>query len=282
MIWLVVVCLLLAAVVLGWPQPGRRARLRRLVGQDSAARQWPTWLVTWWQPAPDRPGDPGRLAAPGSVGRLTAPGGRGRGRLASSPTAGLAVLAGLAAGVCGLLGGPVALVVVAAYAAVAVRAVAVRRRRRSVAARRADLLDWLGIAAADLRAGLPASSALAGVVAARGDDRLATRAGAAVRLAEQTGAPLAALIERIEADARSADRATAAAAAQVAGARATAWLLTGLPLAGLGLGYAIGTEPLPVLLHSPLGAAAAIAAVILQIGGLAWVGRITRVPAVAS
>ena len=80
---------------------------------------------------------------------------------------------------------------------------------------------------------------------------------AAVRLADRTGAPLAELVERIEADARSTDRGLAAAAAQAAGARATAWLLAALPLGGIGLGYGIGVDPVAVLLHTPVGGACA-------------------------
>jgi tight adherence protein B len=100
-----------------------------------------------------------------------------------------------------------------------------------------------------------------------------------VVLAEQTGAPLADVIERIEADARSADRARAAVAAQSAGSRATAWLLAGLPAGGIALGYAIGADPLAVLLHTPIGAACAAGAVGLQLAGLGVAGRIVRPPA---
>ncbi|WP_238359227.1 MULTISPECIES: type II secretion system F family protein [Micromonospora] len=109
-------------------------------------------------------------------------------------------------------------------------------------------------------------------------DRPGQLAQAAVRLADRTGAPLADLIERIEADARSADRAVAAAAAQAAGARATAWLLAALPLGGIALGYGIGTDPLQVLLHTPIGGACAVAAIALQVVGLLWADRLGTVP----
>jgi tight adherence protein B len=98
------------------------------------------------------------------------------------------------------------------------------------------------------------------------------------RLAEQTGAPAADLVERIEADARAADRARAGAAAQAAGAQATALLLAALPLAGIGLGYTIGADPLQVLLHTPLGAACAVGAVLLQCGGMLWADRLANGP----
>ncbi|SCG46634.1 hypothetical protein GA0070613_1486 [Micromonospora inositola] len=109
-------------------------------------------------------------------------------------------------------------------------------------------------------------------------ERVAELARAAVRLADRTGAPLAELLERIEADARAADRGLAAAAAQAAGARATAWLLAALPLGGIGLGYAIGVDPVAVLLRTPVGGASAVAAVALQIGGLLWAERLGAAP----
>jgi hypothetical protein len=106
------------------------------------------------------------------------------------------------------------------------------------------------------------------------DRRMAQLTSAAWRLAERTGAPIADLVERVEADARAMDRASAAAAAQAAGARATAWLLAGLPVGGIVLGYSIGADPLAVLLHTPIGAACAVGAIVLQVAGLAWADRI--------
>jgi tight adherence protein B len=94
-------------------------------------------------------------------------------------------------------------------------------------------------------------------------------------LAERTGAPLAELVERIEADARAMDRALASAAAQAAGVRATARLLTGLPVGGIALGYGIGVDPLDVLLHTPVGAGCAVAAIGLQLAGLLWSERLS-------
>jgi tight adherence protein B len=299
--WLAAACLLLAAAAVGWPGSARRARRRRLLaageplpGPVVLAGRW----VTGW-----RARRPRWWAKPQAEDPL-------RGRL----PAGLAVL--VVAGLAAALGGPVAALAVGAYGATAVRALYRQRSQRALAARRSELLDLLGAAAADLRAGLPASAALAGVAAVdgkrsapgrgspgwgspgvgsagvgsagqpgpgqgsphlrAGHDLLSARVGAAVRLAEQTGAPLATVIERIEADARSTDRSRAAAAAQMAGAQATAILLAALPAAGIGLGYAIGADPLPVLLHTPIGAVAAIAAVGLQLAGLGWAARLTR------
>ncbi|MBX7269454.1 hypothetical protein KIF24_27880 [Micromonospora sp. Llam7] len=216
----------------------------------------------------------------------------------------------------GLLAGPVAAAALAGYGTLGVRAL-LRRATGSRAARaRRERLDQLCALAADLRVGLPVpvaaqvltslSSTLAtapaqpvpvdeaDVDAGRSAgfdqgtpdrpapgvavDRLGRLAQAAVRLAERTGAPLAELVERIEADARSTDRGLAAAAAQASGARATALLLAALPLGGIGLGYGIGVDPLQVLLHTAIGGGCAIGAVGLQVVGLLWAERLAVVP----
>jgi tight adherence protein B len=172
-----------------------------------------------------------------------------------------------------LIGGPVAAVAGAAYSALGGRAYLRFSARRSAAAERAASLDNLGALAADLRAGL-ATAAVAGAGSAPG--RIGTLTASVWRLAERTGAPAADLVERIEADARAADRAAASAAAQAAGAQATALLLAALPVGGIGLGLAIGADPVHVLLHTPIGAACAIGAVVLQSAGLLWAERLAR------
>ncbi|MDG4778701.1 hypothetical protein O7614_03445 [Micromonospora sp. WMMD961] len=193
------------------------------------------------------------------------------------PTARVLPLAGLLGGGVGaVIGGPVAAVALASYGALAVRAVLRwRTNRRSEQVRRRGLDQLCGFAA-DLRAGLPVPPTLD--VAVEGPDRLRQLTSAAVRLADRTGAPLAELVERIEADARATDRGLAAAAAQAAGARATAWLLAALPVGGIGLGYGIGVDPVAVLLHSRVGGACAVLAVALQVVGLLWAERLSAAP----
>ncbi|WP_375335327.1 type II secretion system F family protein [Micromonospora sp. CP22] len=214
----------------------------------------------------------------------------------------------LGAGAGGLLGGPVAAAAMAGYGVLGARAVLRRATVGRAAQDRRERLDQLCALAGELRVGLPVPAAaqvltspspaglsedattvdgqLTGAEHAlpreaapgRSEDRLGRLAGAAVRLAERTGAPLADLVERIEADARSTDRGLAAAAAQASGARATAWLLAALPLGGIGLGYGIGVDPLQVLLHTPVGGGCAIAAVGLQVIGLLWSERLATIP----
>ncbi|WP_433128544.1 type II secretion system F family protein [Micromonospora sp. CA-240977] len=185
----------------------------------------------------------------------------------------------LAGGVGAVVGGPVAAVAVGGYAALAGRAVLRWRVNRGAERRQRRGLDQLCGLAADLRAGLPAQQAIeAATEGWDGSDRLRQLTAAAVRLADRTGAPLAELVERIEADARATDRGLAAAAAQAAGARATAWLLAALPVGGIGLGYAIGVDPVAVLLHSSVGGVCAVVAVALQVVGLLWTERLGATP----
>ncbi|MEU3452465.1 hypothetical protein ABZ671_02495 [Micromonospora sp. NPDC006766] len=172
-----------------------------------------------------------------------------------------------------VLGGPVAATVLAAYGVLAARGIRRRRARQLADRARRHGLDQLSDLAADLRAGLPVGDAVVD-----GPHRTARLARAAVRLADRTGAPLAELLERVEADARAADRGLAAADAQAAGSRATAWLLAALPLGGIGLGYTIGVDPVAVLLHTTIGGGSALAAVALQIGGLLWAERLGAAP----
>jgi tight adherence protein B len=215
-----------------------------------------------------------------------------------------AVLTGAAVGL--LVAGPVAGLVLAVYAALGARAAVRRAARRRVVAARSRSLDNLNALAADLRAGLAAAGpreltepderpdpgrAFTGPDERpdpgrastepdeRPDPRLAELTSAVWRLAEQTGAPAADLVERIETDARAGDRSRATAGAQAAGAQATALLLAALPIGGIALGYGVGVDPLEVLLHTPMGAACATAALLLQCGGLLWADRLTSGPA---
>ena len=221
-----------------------RAPLRRLRSADGTGR---------------RALDPGAVRS--YVARLAA----------SDPRRLIALGAIAAAGVGLLLGGPVAAIVGAVYALLLVRALLRATARRVAAAARSSSLDELCSLAGDLRAGLPpAACRSAGNLA---DRRLAELTAAVWRLAERTGAPAADLVERIEDDARAANRATASARAQAAGAQMTALLLAALPLAGIGLGYSIGADPVQVLFGTKLGAACALGAVALQAAGLLWCDR---------
>ncbi|MDI6100595.1 hypothetical protein QLQ12_18460 [Actinoplanes sp. NEAU-A12] len=184
-------------------------------------------------------------------------------------------VSGLAAVVAGLSGGPVAGTVAAVYAGLGVHEWRRRAGRKRVEARRAAYLDELASLVAELRAGIPAAVA-AGRAESTGSGRLGRLTGAVWGLAERTGAPAADLLDRIESDARAADRSARTAVAQAAGAQTTAILLAGLPLGGIALGYLIGADPLAMLLHTPWGAACVVAALLLQCAGLKWAQRLTE------
>jgi tight adherence protein B len=194
---------------------------------------------------------------------------------------GVAALAGLAAGVAG---GLVAAVVAGIYAALAGAAWLNWRREGRIGRDRVALLDAIATLAADLRAGLSPAAALAeaqlslqgGPDADSHRDRSLRRLTAAWQLSEQLGAPLADLLDRVESDLRAADRTRSNVAAQTAGARATTWVLAALPVAGIGLGYAMGVDPTRSLLHTPFGAACVATALVLQCAGLAWVSWLVR------
>jgi tight adherence protein B len=201
----------------------------------------------------------------------------------SRPGALTVCAAALGGGAGWLVGGPVAAVAVAVYAALAAAGLLRRRtdRRRSEAVVHA--LDATAALAADLRAGAAPAGALAVALPAMSPpgsggvevDRLGRRVSAACAVSETAGAPLADLLDRLALDAWARDRIRQAAAAQAAGVAATAWLLAALPLAGIGVGYGMGADPLRVLLHTPTGAGCALLALALQVAGLAWSRRLT-------
>jgi tight adherence protein B len=180
----------------------------------------------------------------------------------------VATAAGLAAGL--LLGSPVATLIAAGYTALGVRMWHDQRTARCNGGVRDDALDLLAATAAELRAGGACTVLLLA------DDELNRSVHAAQQLAASTGAPLADLLERLEAQCRAADRADAAAHAQAAGAQLTAVLLAALPIGGLGLGHLIGVDATRMLLHTPTGVACACGAAVLQAAGLAWTRRLQR------
>jgi tight adherence protein B len=218
-----------------------------------------------------RPGEPARDRLPGrrrriDVARLrrTVVGLLNRSVLAGSALAGL--LAGLA-------GGPVAGPVAAIYAGLAGHEWRRRSGRKRAAGQRAAHLDDLTSLVADLRAGIPPAAVATSSI---GSGRIRQLTEAVWRLAERTGAPAADLLERIESDARAAERSARTANAHAAGTQTTAIMLAALPLAGIALGHAIGADPTGVLLHTPLGAACVLTALVLQCAGLKWAQRLTE------
>jgi tight adherence protein B len=202
------------------------------------------------------------------------------------PPRGVAIgLGGTAAATIGAVaGGPVAAGVLGVYGGLASWALMRSLVRRDESASRQRAVDAVAALAADLRAGLSVDVALAAATALQAPamvgseaHAVADRVAAAVRVAESSGAPLAEVLERLDAHLRAVDRARAAASAQAAGARVSALLLAAMPVAGVGLSGVIGIDPAPVLLRTRLGAACLCGAVALQLAGLAWAVRLGRV-----
>lgn len=96
------------------------------------------------------------------------------------------------------------------------------------------------------------------------------------RVAVDQGAGLAAGLDRLEGALRADRDQRADLRAQLAGARATAVMLAGLPVLGLLLGAAMGADPLRVLLHSGAGLGCLVVGGLLEGLGLWWALRIVR------
>nr|WP_031080977.1 type II secretion system F family protein [Streptomyces sp. NRRL WC-3549] len=96
------------------------------------------------------------------------------------------------------------------------------------------------------------------------------------RVAVDGGAGLATGLARIEQALRAERRSREELRAQLAGAWSTVVVLALLPMVGLGLGVALGADPLRVLLHTPGGFACLAAGSLLEAAGLFWATRIVR------
>lgn len=96
------------------------------------------------------------------------------------------------------------------------------------------------------------------------------------RVAVDQGAGLAAGLDRLEAALRAERDQRADLQAQLAGARSTALMLAGLPVLGLGLGSALGADPLHVLLHTGAGLGCLLVGGLLEGLGMWWAMRIVR------
>jgi len=203
-----------------------------------------------------------------------------------------AAVVGLCAGLG--LAGPAAGLALALYAGTAFVLLRAAARRRSQARARRLATDAVVGLAADLRAGVPVASALstAASTLARAQatvlpdrpkattpeiDRVASLIDAAASLSHASGAPLADVLDRLDAHLRAIERMRAAANAQAAGSHASAGLLAAMPIAGLGVGVLMGVDPWRVLLHTATGSGVLIAAIALQLAGIAWTVRLSRV-----
>lgn len=95
------------------------------------------------------------------------------------------------------------------------------------------------------------------------------------QLARDHGLAIAALMRAAERDVVARERFSSRVRSGMAGARATAGILAGLPVLGIGLGQLIGAHPMRFLLGD--GAVVLLIGVTLSCAGLLWSDRITAV-----
>lgn len=116
------------------------------------------------------------------------------------------------------------------------------------------------------------------LVQAAGEPGLDGLAGVAAcwRVAVGSGAGLATGLTRLESALRAESRQREELRAQLAGAWSTVAVLALLPALGMGLGAALGANPLRVLLHSTAGLVCLVTGGLLEVCGLLWAARIVR------
>jgi len=95
------------------------------------------------------------------------------------------------------------------------------------------------------------------------------------QLAAEHGLSIAVLMRAVQTDIAERQRFSARVQAGMAGARATATILAGLPLVGVVLGELIGAAPVSFLTGSTAGGWLLVAGVALVCCGLLWADRIT-------
>lgn len=114
--------------------------------------------------------------------------------------------------------------------------------------------------------------------AARGMDRSAPLRWLALGLAvsDRSGAPTADVLGRLAVALRAEAAAEADRAAVMAGPRATAAVLSVLPVGGVGLGMLIGADPVRALATAPAGRVCLVAGLLLWGAGVGWALALLR------
>ncbi len=93
---------------------------------------------------------------------------------------------------------------------------------------------------------------------------------------ETTGGGLAAPVARLSGGWRDEEQVRREVRAQLAGPRATAVLLAGLPVLGLAMGAALGADPVSLLRQPSMALIVLVPGLLLDVAGLLWTARITR------
>lgn len=123
------------------------------------------------------------------------------------------------------------------------------------------------------RDGGDVSAALSAVAPEQGGEGFQGLA-ACWKVSVTAGAGLAALVDRVAASLREAQSHRHDVAAQLAGPRATARLLAGLPVLGLLMAAGLGMRPLHFLLGGPAGIGCLVVGLALDACGLWWTHRL--------
>ncbi|MFD4375999.1 type II secretion system F family protein [Streptomyces sp. NPDC058486] len=273
-------CLLLGALPALWQAAGHRRAVRRArallpregaaygtgaAGREALARRWaaararPEWLCL---PAAGLIALLGESPLPLAAGALAVPLVRRRLKAAARRKAREA-LAGRVVALCEAAGGEL-------------RAGRQPGQALAYAARRSDALGPEAarvLAAVGFGGDVP--EALRKAARREGAEGLAGLA-ACWQVAVDSGAGLAAGLDRLDAALREQHERREALRAELSGAWATVAVLAALPVAGIGMGAALGAEPLRVMLHTPAGGACLLLGGVLEAAGLWWAARIVR------
>ena len=222
------------------------------------------------------------------------------------------LLVGLAAGIGALLAGPGGGLAAAMVTGTVVVRRRAGRDCRTAATAATGLSDALGILVAELRAGAHPGDAITAAAENQGDGspnvgtdvvRALSAVAAAARLggdvpavlrsvgpaplrawlgrladawslADRYGIPLADLLDAVRSDTEHRVRFAAEVQARLAGPRATAAVLAGLPLLGLALGQAVGAAPLRVLCQTVVGQVLLVIGTAATCIGVLWSARL--------
>ncbi len=153
------------------------------------------------------------------------------------------------------------------FATAALPVLATARRAAELGLSVPDALRQATICPSDPTSGGPAGEHLA---------RLWIDLSGCLIVAERSGAPLAGILEQYAAQLVADLDGLSARDTALAGPRATVVLLAWLPAVGLVLGFALGLNPLAVLLGSAPGRAALAAGVLFMIASRVWSRRLVR------
>ena len=264
----------------GWLAAGAAAALLPAPGPASARVETLTGL--------GRLGLAGAVAAPVPLGRWA--------RSLARPALVRFVMIASIGGV-GVAGGAPLAVAAAAVCATTWFAVRDAARPRQAAARRRQLLAGVRVLIGELEAGArpaaalaaaaeasPAHAAVLASAAAAADTADAgmvlagdgsTRAiGLAWRLGEQAGTELSGVLKRVARDLAAEDEQRRSVAIALAGPRASATVLAGLPVLGIALGTAMGARPWAFLLGDGAGQLVCCIGVLFDVAGVWWMRRI--------